>query len=590
MATEEQALDFILSLKTPGWDMTTRKITRGLDDIATAAENAHAEVMQDKKSIVERLLPGDLTKMAPAKLKLISMGAKGLGAAIAGVKSVVDSGIESWKANYLELVKWRREVGLDKDQVNDFSNLILSSTAKFGFQLDKVTSIVRFMHQGSRNAKKELVDLGAAMGQFERVSGVSTETTGNLARALVQQRKALDPKEFENTMMAVRETMRGVSGSADEMLSILEKNSEIFQTYGKDRVKPLIKDITAFSAAVLQSGGNMEDAEAIVGQLADRQSFLSRMYVQSGFDLASVFDLTKKLAGESEEDFRSRQKMAESFGISTKQLNILMEAASKTTESRIAFESVLGRTVEQNRQIEIDRATGIEKIKFLWQDMENAIAHTTGTIVSDLTPAFEAVLIVAGDLIKITTAWVHDFADGIKGLKTSLVGLVDMLSSPIESVKSILSDAGMKVGAITAAGQVTKLMGAGDVGSSIIQEAMTGKAPTAENFLGKQASTFNSTPVLGGLNRWLGDMMAPMFTNPSVPMKPAPMPVPAALNGIPDKMTSQDAVVKELRGLRQDLEKGRTEDRHHRLSDKAPANSRGENKPQLSLTKVGIGG
>lgn len=539
MPIENEALNFNINIKTPGLATVVNQVVRGLDTMADAAERLHKAVVVKKKTALERMFEAKMAKSGPAQLKALRIGFIGLNTVYKGMAKTVDKGVQDWIESYNQIVEWRKAVGMTTRDVQDLGTVITGTTAKYTFQLGKVVSISRFMQQGMKDAKKEIVDLSAALGEFERMTGTSSQTTAALAKTLVQQRKAMSPEEFQNTLFAIRDSMREVSVSTDEWMGSIGRLSGVFQEWGKDRAPGFLRDMTAFTAAIAEAGGTVSDAEGILSDFTDTGSQVSNLYRVMGFDIEKTMQQLASLAAQTEEDFKSRQAFAESFGLTVDQVNLIMQSAANIAKHRKTFEDTLGRSIDDNRKKERERATGLEKLKLQWDDVTNSISRLSATITNHLQP--------------------------------TLLFIAEIFSGIAETAKSAIDKTTMAVE--TGAELLEKLTGrrtfkGADPGQNL-KSAQEQFNRVLKANLGFDKAIEMTTRYLQGVG--LDDAF--MATRGGVVRKSqvmgAGIPPPSAPAPVNVNVQEED-VVRELRGLRQDLENGRREDRHNRLTSPIP--------------------
>jgi hypothetical protein len=385
MATEDQALDFLLRLQTGPFSSATKKVVGGLDLIANAAERAHESLNEGRKSIADRLKEAfSKSGLSPLVLRSVSRGLGLVGLGLRGLTRFVGDSVERWKENYLGVIAWRREVGMTQEDVSDLSSQLIGATARYGFALDRAVTIARRLSEGATNARGSLAEMAAQLLEIERHTGASAESLADLESILVRNQKVMGPGEFQNVLYSMRLGLQGTRVPLQSFIESLTKNSEIFFRYSKESIPSLIRGLLELRIGWARATQDVETFDDIVGQLAQEGQLdnLLRAYTdpKTGvMNLSALFDMIGKSAEGLGNKYKDLTGLAENYGLgSARVLIALRDAAGELRRSGVgsidAYDEALRRSGRKNLELIRSNATMLERMRQGWEDLGNAIA------------------------------------------------------------------------------------------------------------------------------------------------------------------------------------------------------------------------
>lgn len=441
MASEEAALDFIVSLGQLGkFKEQTGRVVAGLEQIADAAEEAHAAAAPEGVSLMDKIT-GKLADKHPRTLKAISIGARGLAMAVEDLQTWVKESASAWKDHYLEMVAWRKEVGMDTSTMNEFSGALIGSTRQYTFALREALNINKVLATGARGARKEVMEMAAGLAEFEMMTGTSGEATAKLGKLLTQTFQTMTEDEFQRGLRATRETLRDSNIATGAFLDMLSSRRRIFSLWGRDNDQ-LMGGLTAWGKVLVDRGLELQEVDSIFGQLETSTSRLGKEFeiamrsTDDNSEVMGIFvDRVRQLVKHyTEVKGFGREKIANILGVDPSALDALTASSEELGLAQQRWTEEYGMSLEDQRKRERERATGIERLKLLWQDMKNAGTDTVNSLTVVFEPFFNKMVdwvVTAGEAM---IGWMRDMSDWVKKMADNL----QTLAANADDVKGIV--------------------------------------------------------------------------------------------------------------------------------------------------------
>lgn len=427
MGDERQILDFIFEARTDSLKKEFSKVKgmlstlgESVDDAFNIGETAHAtkrsvsavieeiqetglDVSKSQKNIAE--LVRAFPRLAKVAKPLAHVLQGSLSKAMDGLGKVVSKGIDHWKDHIITMEGFRREAGLSRDDVRDFTAEVISASGQYGLALDKVASTALFLRKGLGNAHERVTALAASMENFNDMTGTSSETTQRLAEVMVLQMGVAD-RSFQKTLFGVRNIGREVGVSTESLMSEVTEADDFIRSRGKDRAIEMAGQAVSIAGAMHKQGASVSNVREVLQALGDQQSKLSTLYKISGDDIGAFtkqFDELYQLTQSADPQIAAMalQDMADRMGVSKEAAVVLAGSFDDLIQLQKTFGDTLQKSVEQLTMEEEAMLGPLKKLGRTWTKILNDIAGLANTVLGPGSKAFYALEFFSEKVVQV---------------------------------------------------------------------------------------------------------------------------------------------------------------------------------------------
>lgn len=307
MATQNHQLNFILNLKSQGFNAGLKKVTSdisklqktvekisdsaGVDDEPTPADNEAG-----KGGFLSRMIPLNFLKKVSGPIKQVATRLVALYGAQKVATFFLGKTVGQWGEFYVQMQDLRREAQLSQVDIRDFGAQVISASTSYGVALNKVANIARFVGQGTNIARTGVARLAADLANISDLGGITEQNAAAFGHFLSRQLEMTEEQAFK-TSAAIIGISRATNVSADAITGILNTQEAqqaialAAQTVGS---KEAVNNIAALSAELIKAGATSDQAQEVIAKLSDRSTRLFRLYAGSEFTFEG---LTRAMIG-----------------------------------------------------------------------------------------------------------------------------------------------------------------------------------------------------------------------------------------------------------------------------------------------------
>lgn len=377
MGVERQVYEFVMGAKDQGIGALTSRVEKSLDKIRGRIDEVTEAVKAGNPAPKNGLL-GQLFGIAP--LTTLTLAARGVGLVGKGVASldmVISSSIRPWMEHNEQMIQFRRETGMTKLEMQAMSTSLLSTTARYGAELSRVYDIVKLVGTGSTAAKKNLAEVSAKLGYMSYTMGITADQAGQLGRLVTTEWSDV----FEESVVQV---VRGFSAVArtgnmtnDTLISQFMQVKDSMNELEVEQRRRLIPSYLDFIAAVNRSTGRVDDASSVLQKLTQSGSVTQATFQSLGYDLQSFINTLGQQAQGVTRNSRAFQALAETYGLTTNELDSLIKSQKELGLAKQAYTSAVMQDEKSILDAIRKETTASERLGMMWN---SATAHMSGNI------------------------------------------------------------------------------------------------------------------------------------------------------------------------------------------------------------------
>jgi hypothetical protein len=301
----------------------------------------------------------------------------------------------------VQFSKWRKELGMDNAQVEEFGKSVIDVSRQYGVAIDKVGTIAIQVAAGTGKVKQDIIDISAALTRMALITGADANVLGNLFSYMYKGLHAskdetqnfLDVWEFVSGKMKVSfgEVIASVDGLEGKLKALDDKSA--------------LKILKQLPGAFIMAKGTKyaEQFAEAMGNVIDAGSKFGLMFRSMDENLSTFIDTVGDLVPAGEIMDTAILKMAEQYGVSPqalvfwKKLKEYKDEVLKTeATARGMSPEALKRALESKKTPMDELTIAVNKLTAAWQGLAAALQPAFKGVIEGITGALEELSNIAG--------------------------------------------------------------------------------------------------------------------------------------------------------------------------------------------------
>jgi len=331
MGIESQVLSFIVEVHKRNFDKNIRSIEKRLEEFE---ENA--------KTVFDK--------------GLLAAGKAGV-KALDSIRTVLEHTLPQWVEHADTMNLYRKEAGLTREEIQEFSNEVILSSSRYGVALSRVAHMARFVGKGLDEGREKAVRLSSAMADLSDWTGATDDSINDLTFTLYRQFN-VQASKTQNMLYGLTFAARDANVPLEDIVRTLGGSAEALRSLP---IEQAIRDFGALAIGMTKAGATGSQVQEIMSQLGDTKSPLRQLFRSSGKDILQFTENLRYQVQNLRDQLKLGRIDTDQYDVSVSQLasnyNISSFSIEKFADSYDhlggtikAFDEVMNKSTEENRK------------------------------------------------------------------------------------------------------------------------------------------------------------------------------------------------------------------------------------------------